>query len=123
VASRYQKVFVFGGLGQRKLQALSNTEGIPVLGPDTFVQKNSFVPIPPAGNWGQEPVLEGVLPQGRLSQSRFEGDPLGFGCDEFVRIRNSHRTKEVGRRIGLSANQKLSGKLLREGGEEISGKN
>jgi hypothetical protein len=49
---------------------------------------------------------------------------LGFGCDEFARIRNSHRTEEVRRRIGLSANQKLSGKLLlREGGEEISGKN
>jgi hypothetical protein len=47
---------------------------------------------------------------------------LGFGCDELARIRNSHGTKEVGRRIGLSANQKLSGKLLREGGEEISGK-
>jgi hypothetical protein len=49
---------------------------------------------------------------------------LGFDCDEFARIRNSHRTEEVRRRIGLSANQKLSGKLLlREGGEEISGKN
>jgi hypothetical protein len=49
---------------------------------------------------------------------------LGFGCDEFARIRNSHRTEEVRRRIGLSADQKLSGKiLLREGGEEISGKN
>jgi hypothetical protein len=47
---------------------------------------------------------------------------LGFGCDEFARIRNSHRTKEVGRQIVFSANQKLSGKLLREGGEEISGK-
>jgi hypothetical protein len=41
-----------------------------------------------------------------------------------VRIRNSHRTEEIRRRIGLSANQKLSGKLLLgEGGEEISGKN
>jgi hypothetical protein len=49
---------------------------------------------------------------------------LGFGCDEFARIRNSHKTKEIRCRIGLSANQKLSGKLLlREGGEEISGKN
>jgi hypothetical protein len=47
---------------------------------------------------------------------------LGFGCDEIARIRNSHGTKEVGRRIGLSANQKLSGKFLREGEEEISGK-
>jgi hypothetical protein len=33
-------------------------------------------------------------------------------------------TKEIRRRIGLSANQKLSGKLLLEvGGEEILGKN
>jgi hypothetical protein len=49
---------------------------------------------------------------------------LGFGCDEFARIGNPHRPEEVGRRIGLNANQKLSGKLLlREGGEEISGKN
>jgi hypothetical protein len=49
---------------------------------------------------------------------------LGFGCDEFAGIRNSHRTKEIRRRIGLSANQKLSGKLLlEEGGEEISGEN
>jgi hypothetical protein len=39
-------------------------------------------------------------------------------------IRNSHRTKEIRRRIGLSANQKFSGKLLlEEGGEEISSKN
>jgi hypothetical protein len=49
---------------------------------------------------------------------------LGFGCDEFVGIRNSHKTEEIRRRIGLSTNQKLSGKLLLgEGGEEISGKN
>jgi hypothetical protein len=49
---------------------------------------------------------------------------LGYGCDEFARIRNSHRTEEVSRRIGLSVDQKLSGKiLLREGGEEISVKN
>jgi hypothetical protein len=48
---------------------------------------------------------------------------LGFGCDEFARIRNSHRTEEVRRRIGPSADQKLSGKILfKEGGEEISGK-
>jgi hypothetical protein len=48
---------------------------------------------------------------------------LGFGCDEFTGIRNSHRTKEIRRRIGLSVNQKLSGELLlEEGGKEISGK-
>jgi hypothetical protein len=48
---------------------------------------------------------------------------LGFGCDKLVRIGNSHRTKEIRRRIGLSADQKLGGKLLlREGGEEILGK-
>jgi hypothetical protein len=48
---------------------------------------------------------------------------LGFGCDEFTRIRNSHETKEIIRRIGISANQKLSGEfLLEEGGKEILGK-
>jgi hypothetical protein len=48
---------------------------------------------------------------------------LGFGCDEFEGIRNSHRTKEIRRRIGLSANQNLSGELLlEEGRKEISGK-
>jgi hypothetical protein len=48
---------------------------------------------------------------------------LGFSYDEFVRNRNSHRTEEVRRRIGLSANQKISGEFqLREGREEISGK-
>jgi hypothetical protein len=41
-----------------------------------------------------------------------------------MRIRNSHRIEEIRRRIGLSTNQKLSGKLLlEEGEEEISGKN
>jgi hypothetical protein len=49
---------------------------------------------------------------------------LGFGCDEFAGVRNSHRTKEIRRGIGLSANQKLSGKLLlEEGRKEILGKN
>jgi hypothetical protein len=67
VASRYQKIFVFGGLGQRQFQALSNSEGILVLGPDTLIRKNSFVPILPARNWGQGLVLEGILPQGRFS--------------------------------------------------------
>jgi hypothetical protein len=48
---------------------------------------------------------------------------LGFGCDEFAGIRNCHETKEIRCRIGLSANQKLSGEfLLEEGGKEISGK-
>jgi hypothetical protein len=37
---------------------------------------------------------------------------LGFSCNEFVRIRNSHRAEEIRRRIGLSTDQKLSGKLL-----------
>jgi hypothetical protein len=32
----------------------------------TVVRKHPFVPISPAHNWGQRPVLEGVLPQGRL---------------------------------------------------------
>jgi hypothetical protein len=49
---------------------------------------------------------------------------LRFGCDEFAGIRNSHGTKKIRGRIGLSVNQKLSGKLLlEEGGKEISCKN
>jgi hypothetical protein len=67
VTSCYQEVFIIWGLDQRKLQALSNTEGVLVLGPNTVIRKDPFVPIPPARNWGQGPVLEGVLPQGRLS--------------------------------------------------------
>jgi hypothetical protein len=63
----YQKIFIFWGLGQRKLQALSNPEGVPSLGLNTVVRKDPFVPIPPARNWRQRPVLEGILPQGRLS--------------------------------------------------------
>jgi hypothetical protein len=66
VANCYQEVFVFGGLGQRQLQALSNAEGIPVLGPGTLIRKNSLVPISPACNWGQRPVLESILPLGGL---------------------------------------------------------
>jgi hypothetical protein len=67
MTSRYQKVFVFRGLSQRKLQALSNPEAVPSLFLNTVIRKDPFVPIPPARNWGQRLVLEGVLPQGRLS--------------------------------------------------------
>jgi hypothetical protein len=62
-----QEVFVFRGLDQRELQTLSNPEGVPSLGLNTVVRKDPFVPIPPARYWGQRPVLEGILPQGRLS--------------------------------------------------------
>jgi hypothetical protein len=67
MTSCYQEVFVFCGLGQRKFQALVNTEAVPGLGLNTVICKDPFIPIPPAYNWGQRPVLEGVLPQGRLS--------------------------------------------------------
>jgi hypothetical protein len=63
----YQEIFVFQGLGQRELQTLSNPEGVPSLGLNTVVRKDPLVPIPLARNWGQRPVLEGILPQGRLS--------------------------------------------------------
>jgi hypothetical protein len=63
----YQEVFVFRGLGQRKLQTLSNPEGVPSLGLNTVVRKDPLVPIPPACYWGQRPVLEGILPHGSLS--------------------------------------------------------
>jgi hypothetical protein len=48
--------------------------------------------------------------------------PLNKPETEMI-IRNSHGTKEIRRRIGLGANQKLSGEFLLEGGgKEISGK-
>jgi hypothetical protein len=62
-----QEVFVFQGLGLRELQTLSNSEGVPKLGLNTVVRKDPLIPIPPARNWGQGPVLESVLPQGTLS--------------------------------------------------------
>jgi hypothetical protein len=46
----YQKIFIFWGLGQRELQALSNPEGVPSLGLNTVIHKDPFVPIPPARN-------------------------------------------------------------------------
>jgi hypothetical protein len=63
----YQEIFVFRGLRQRELQTLSNPEGVPSLGLNTVVRKDLLVSIPPARNWGQGLVLEGILPQGRLS--------------------------------------------------------
>jgi hypothetical protein len=48
---------------------------------------------------------------------------LRFGCNEISRIRVSHRTKVVGSSIGLGANQKLGGRLLKESRKEITGKN
>jgi hypothetical protein len=40
MTSCYQKVFVFWGLGQRKLQALGNMEAIPSLGLNTVIRKD-----------------------------------------------------------------------------------
>jgi hypothetical protein len=63
----YHEVFVSWGLSQRELQTLSNSEGVPSLGLSTVVRKDPLIPIPLARNWGQRPVLESILPQGRLS--------------------------------------------------------
>jgi hypothetical protein len=93
-------------------------KGIPVLGPGTLVYKNPPVPIFPACDWGQGPVLESILPLRRCGQSPFKGDPLRFSCDEISRIRVSHETKVVGSRIGLGANQKLGGRFLKESGKK-----
>jgi hypothetical protein len=66
MTSGYEEVFVFRGLSQRELQALSNPKGVPSLGLNTVVRKDPLVLIPPARNWGQRPVPEGILPQRRL---------------------------------------------------------
>jgi hypothetical protein len=62
------------------------------------------------------------LPPRRWGQSCFERDPLRFSRNEILRIRVPHGTKIIGSRIGPGANQKLSGRLLRKSGREISGK-
>jgi hypothetical protein len=92
------------------------------LGLGTLVCKNPPVPIFPACDWRQRPVLESILPPRRWGQRCFERDPLRFSRDEISRIRVSHGTKVIGSRIGLGANQKLSGRLLKKSGKEISGK-
>jgi hypothetical protein len=62
------------------------------------------------------------LPPRRWRQSCFERDPLRFSHNEILRIRVPHGTKIIGSRIGPGTNQKLSGRLLRKSGREISGK-
>jgi hypothetical protein len=62
------------------------------------------------------------LPPRRWGQSHLEGDPLRFSRDEISRIRVSHGTKVIRSSIGLGANPKLSGRLLKESRREISGK-
>jgi hypothetical protein len=54
------------------------------------------------------------LPPRRWGQSHFERDPLRFSRDEISRIRVPHGTKVIGSLIGLGANQKLSGRLLKK---------
>jgi hypothetical protein len=58
----YQKIFIFWGLGLRKLQTLSNTETFPSLGLGAIICKHPFAPVSPACNWGQGPILESMLP-------------------------------------------------------------
>jgi hypothetical protein len=62
------------------------------------------------------------LPPGRWGQSRLEGDPLRFSCDEISRIRVSHGTKVIRSRIVLGTNQEFSRRLLKKSGNEVSGK-
>jgi hypothetical protein len=73
VTGSNQEVFVLRGLGQRELQTLSNSEGVPKLGLGTVVRKDPLIPIPPARNWGQGPVIESVLPQGGLVKAALKG--------------------------------------------------
>jgi hypothetical protein len=54
------------------------------------------------------------LPPRRWRQSCFKRDSLRFSCDEISRVRVPYRTKIIGSRIGLGADQKLSRRLLEE---------
>jgi hypothetical protein len=73
------------------------------------VIKYSLVPISPACNWGQRPVLESVLPLVRLRQWCLEGNPLGFGCNELRGIGNSYRPEEIRCCLFLDRNKDFSG--------------
>jgi hypothetical protein len=53
------------------------------------------VTVSPAYNWGQGPVLESILPVMWFQQCCLEEDPLRFGCNELIRVGNSHGPKEI----------------------------
>jgi hypothetical protein len=61
---------------------MSNAKAIPIACLGAVVFKHPLIPVSLAGNWGQRPVLESIL-------------PLMFGCDELRRVGDSHGPEEI----------------------------
>jgi hypothetical protein len=103
------KRFSFLVVSAKDSQTLGDAKAIPIAGFSTVIIKHSFIPVSPTCNWGQGPVLEGILSFMRSWQSCFEGDPLRFGFDELKRVRVSHWPKEIGWWLVLNGNKNLGG--------------
>jgi hypothetical protein len=87
----YQKIFIFWGLGQRELQALSNPEGVPSLGLNTVIHKDPLYQFlqPTIGGKGQflkaschreglvKAALKGILWDSAAMNSRGSETPTG----------------------------------------------
>jgi hypothetical protein len=76
---------------------MSNAKVVPIACLDVVIIKHPLVPVSPACNWGQGPVLESILPFMGFRQCYLEWDPLGFGCDELRRIGDSYGPEEIRR--------------------------
>jgi hypothetical protein len=75
---------------------MGNTEIVPIAGLYAFIFKYPLIPVPPARDWGQRPILKGILPRMGSHQSRFERYSIGFGFNKLKRVRDSHRTEKIG---------------------------
>jgi hypothetical protein len=74
---------------------MSNAKAVPIARLDAVIIKHPLVPVSPAYNWGQRPVLEGILPFMGFRQCCLERDPLRFGCNELRRVGDSHGAEEI----------------------------
>jgi hypothetical protein len=88
---------------------MRNAKAVPIACLDAVIIKHPLVPISPACNWGQGPVLESILPFMGFQQCCLEWDPLGFGCNELRRIRDSYGPEEIRQRLILNRNQDFGG--------------
>jgi hypothetical protein len=75
---------------------MSNAKAIPIACLGAVIIKHPLVPVFPACNWGQRPVLEGILPFMGFRQCCLERNPLRFGFNELKRVRGSHGPEEIG---------------------------
>jgi hypothetical protein len=74
---------------------MSNAKAVPIACLDAVIIKHLLVLVSPACNWGQGLVLESILPFMGFRQCCLERDPLGFDCNEFRRVGDSHGPEEI----------------------------